>query len=102
MPKRSTRFYRVKAHTALGKIFGCVAILMLLYTGEEYKDYLRQVLLKAQYAHYLIATSTAMDDFLTGAGFASSCSESCSESNDYTQSDIISFDTFVPKKLAIK
>lgn len=49
-----------------------------------------------------VSTENAMGDFLAGAGFASSCSEGCSESTDNTQCNIISIDAFVPKKLAIK
>ena len=49
-----------------------------------------------------IETSNAMGDFLAGAGFASSCSENCSEITDNTRSNIISISAFVPKKLAIK
>ena len=48
-----------------------------------------------------IATSNAMDNFLMGAGFASSCSESCSESGETDTDKVIFIDTILPKKLAI-
>ena len=48
-----------------------------------------------------IETSNAMGDFLAGAGFASSCSESCSESGETDTDKVIFIDTILPKKLAI-
>lgn len=47
-----------------------------------------------------IETSKVMGDFLAGAGFASSCSDSCSESTDSAPDNVISIDTIMQKKLA--
>lgn len=49
-----------------------------------------------------IATSNAMDIFLAGVGFASSCSESCSESTKSAADNIIPIHTIPPKKLGIR
>lgn len=48
-----------------------------------------------------IATSNAMDNFLTGAGFSSACSENCSESGEADTDKVIFIDAILPKKLVV-
>ena len=54
------------------------------------------------YVHLLdkdkIATATAMGSFLAGVGFASSCSESCSEKAADTSDNIIPIEALLPEK----
>ena len=56
------------------------------------------------YVHVLdddkIATATVMGSVLTGAGFASDCSASCSESACSGEDKVIPFSSIIPEKVA--